>query len=107
MITKNGFRVSGMEFLMLGFAGCRAVPTTAPNKRCHSERSEESRPGIFGVVRLAQCKIPRFARNDISSFLAAGRPTEMSHFSEDTLTLLPRPLFPVPRGEGRGGGELG
>jgi hypothetical protein len=27
--------------------------------RRHSERSEESRPGLFGAIRLTQSKIPR------------------------------------------------
>jgi len=38
---------------------------------CHSERSEESRPGFPGAVCLTQSKIPRFARNDISWFPSA------------------------------------
>ena len=38
---------------------------------CHSERSEESRPGLFWAVRPTQSKIPRFARNDMTWFLGA------------------------------------
>jgi len=46
--------------------------------RCHSERSEESRPTLSGAVCPTQSKIPRFARNDISWFLGAFQPTGMS-----------------------------
>jgi len=46
--------------------------------RCHSERSEESRPGLLEAVCPTQSKIPRFARNDISCFLGARKQTGMS-----------------------------
>jgi hypothetical protein len=45
---------------------------------CHSERSEECRPGLSWVGRPTRSKIPRFARNDISCFQSAGQPTGMS-----------------------------
>ena len=47
--------------------------------RCHSERSEESRSGLFGAVCPTQSKIPRFARNDISWFLGAAGGMEDCH----------------------------
>ena len=50
---------------------------------CHSERSEESRPGLSGAVRPTQSKIPRFARNDISSFPGARQGTGMTDGSEN------------------------
>jgi hypothetical protein len=79
---------------------------------CHSERSEESRPGLFGAVRLTQSKIPppRSARgrNDISSFPGARQQTGMSDCSENSVkTPHPHTPFPSSQGEGKGGGELG
>jgi hypothetical protein len=53
--------------------------------RCHSERSEESRPGFSWVARLTQSKIPRFARNDISWFPVARQPTGMSDCHENAV----------------------
>ena len=49
----------------------------------HSERSEESRSGLYGAVFPMQSEIPRSARNDISWCLGARRPTGMAGRSEN------------------------
>jgi len=46
--------------------------------RCHSEKSEESCPGLLEAVWPMPSKIPRFARNDILWFLGAREQTGMS-----------------------------
>jgi len=66
--------------------------------RCHSERSEESRPGLLGAAFLTQSKIPRFARNDISWFLGAHQPTGMSDCHDMA------PLVSAGGGRGLGAG---